>query len=178
MPVGILTTQAANSQCAPLSGPQNTDQTGSSGLQQGSYAEPITGGLTCARVQMLPALTRLQLVSAANPSVTQLGPQEYKVVLSLSGTHTVQLNPSYGNSQNAPSAPVSPATANFIYTSRNVYVATISPTGLVTARNRGECILLCSSVRCANASIPNSATPPAGNTGAEIYCELRVVVLS
>ena len=182
MPVGVTTPAIAAEIAAPFESCE-TSQIGGN-FANGCYGEPggsfnQGGPFDVLRVQHLPALTRLQLDSAINPTIHQLGPQEYKTVLSLSRMPTVQLNLSYADNLNNPSAPVSPAVPAFVYTSRNIAVATVSPTGLVTAAGlRGECIILCSSVRCANASIAGSAVPPAGETGTEIYLELRCVVVA
>ena len=182
MPVGVVLPAVAASIAAPFESCE-TSQVGGN-YQQGCYGEPAGtftpgGPFDVLRVQHLPACTRVQLVSASNPSVISLGPQECKVILSLSGTNTVQLNPSYGDNLNAPSqGPISPAVPAFVFTSRQRLICTVSPSGLVQATGRGETIILCSSVRCANASIPGSAVPPAGLVGTEIACEVRVVVLA
>lgn len=183
MPVNDISATEAASVCAPAgSGPLDTTQATSGANQNGCFGVPNTdvgySGIDRALVQELPALTRVQLPSGTNPTITKLGPQEYSCTLSLSGTNTVQLNPAYGNCQNTPTAPVSPATPSFTYTTRQRLVAEVNASGLVTAVGRGECIILVSSVRGVNNSIPGSATPPAGQTGSEVYCELRVIVLA
>jgi hypothetical protein len=183
MPVGILSNANAAAEVAPIgSGPQDTSQVGGD-YQNGAYAvgtlqsPPQPGGLNVVRVQQLPALTRVQLPLANNPMVAQKGPQEYAVTLSLSGTDTLQLSPAFANSQNVPTAPVSPSVPAFTYTCRNIYVATVSPSGLVTGHNRGECTILVSAIRGVNATFA-SATPPAGLTGCEIAMELAVKVVA
>jgi hypothetical protein len=183
MPVNDIAATEAPSVLAPAgSGPLDTTQATSGLTQNGCFGIPNTNagysGIDRALVQALPALCRLQLPVATNPMVAQKGPQEYSATLSLSGTDTVQLAPAFANSQNVPTAPVSPATAKFVYTSRNVYVATVSPSGLVTAQNHGECVILVSAYRGVNAPISGSATPPAGQLGTEIYAELAVRVLA
>ena len=182
-PVGTLSTaNAAAEVAAEGAGNPDTSQVGGD-YQNGAFAigalqSPLQpAGLNRCLVQQLPALTREQLPVATNPTVAQKGPQEYSATLSLSGTDTVQLAPAFANSQNVPTAPISPATANFVYTSRNNYVATVSPSGLVTAQNHGECTILVSAYRGVNAPISGSATPPAGLTGCEIACELAVRVI-
>jgi hypothetical protein len=180
MPVGITDPTVAAEVTALLEIPESS-QAGTADVQNGCYYEPVGGVLTGfgrLSVQPFPALTRVQLPLGTNPTIKKLGPQEYSCTLSLSGTNTVQLNPAYGNCQNTPTAPVSPATPSFTYTTRQRFVAEVNASGLVTAVGRGECIILVSSVRGVNNSIPGSATPPAGQTGSEVYCELRVIVLA
>ena len=98
-------------------------------------------------------------------------PQQSKVTLSLSGTSTVQLTPTMSNAQNAAVLAVSPNVFNdFLYTSRNINVVTVSPTGLVTAVGRGEASVLVGISRHAN--LPLSPTAP------EVYAELIVTVIA
>jgi Bacterial Ig-like domain (group 2) len=179
MPVGILSNANATAECAAVgAGNPDTSQVGGD-YQNGSFSIPVTGpygsGFNVARVQQLPALTRVILSGSGNPTVTKIGPQEYSATLSLSGTDTVQLSPAYANSQNVPTAQVAPAVPAFTYTSRNSYVATVSPTGMVTGLHIGECTVLVSAFRGINATFAG-ATPPAGLTGCEIALELAVKV--
>jgi Bacterial Ig-like domain (group 2) len=180
MPVNDVSVTEAPSVLAPAgSGPLDTTQATSGLTQNGCFGIPNTNagysGMDRALVQKLPAVCRVILPPASNPTVAQLGPQEYQTTLSLSGTDTVQLNSAYANSQQAPTAPISPAVASFTYTSRNSYVATVSPTGLVTGLHIGECTVLVGAYRGVNSVFPG-ATPPAGNTGNEIYCEVAILV--
>jgi hypothetical protein len=127
-------------------------------------------------VRMFPAHCRLQLPSGSNPTIQQVSPQAYKVVLSLSGTNTVQLNPAYANGQQTPTAQISPASPVFTFTTRQEFVATVSESGLITAQGRGECVILVGAVRAICAPFAG-ATNPSGNTGNEIYLELAVRVI-
>jgi Bacterial Ig-like domain (group 2) len=180
MPVNDISATEAPSVLAPAgSGPLDTTQATSGLTQNGCFGIPNTNagysGMDRALVQKLPALTRVILPPTTNPTVAQLGPQEYQTTLSLSGTDTVQLSPAYANSQNVPTAQVAPAVPAFTYTSRNSYVATVSPTGMVTGLHIGECTVLVSAFRGINATFAGT-TPPAGLTGCEIALELSVKV--
>jgi hypothetical protein len=181
MPVGIIVNAAtADAECAASgAGSPDLSQVGGD-YQNGCAAYEVTTGVGepyyRSLVRQLPGVQRVQLPAGSNPSVVQKGPQEYFVTLSLGEHQTLQLSPGMGNCQQAPSAAVSPNAFSFVYTSRNINVATVSNAGLITPVGRGECVILIGSVRGVNAPFVG-ATPPAGNTGCEVYCELAVRVL-
>jgi hypothetical protein len=129
-------------------------------------------------LQGIPAPIMPTLPAASNPTVTKVSPNSFKVTLSLSGTSTVQLAPGFNNAQNNSVSAVAPNSFNgFVYTSRNQKIATVSSSGLVTAVTRGECTVLIGSARQANEPFAG-ASPPAGTTGCEVYCELNVIVVA
>jgi hypothetical protein len=148
--------------------------------QSGSFS---SGGFVSASgfphivYQNVGAPVRVTLPVGSNPTIIRIGPQEYFVTLSLSGTNTVQLTPGMADSLQNPVSPVSPNTFSFVYRSRQVNVATVSDSGLVTAVSRGECTVLIGSARNANLPFTN-ASPAAGLTGCEIYSELTVRVVA
>jgi hypothetical protein len=125
--------------------------------------------------QAVPACVRVTLPVGSNPTIIRLGPQEYSVRLSLSGTNSVALAPGMADAQNNPTTAVSPNAFNsFVYRSRNTHVCTVDDSGLVTAVGRGEATVLIGSARNANLPFANAAMP-AGS--AEIYAELTVQVV-
>jgi hypothetical protein len=127
-------------------------------------------------LQAVRAPVRVILPAASNPILIKQGPQEYFATLSLSGTSTLQLTPGMADSQNNPVTAVAPNVFNsFVYRSRNNHVCTVNSNGLVTGVSRGEAVVLIGSSRNANLPFTNAA-PPAGLTGAEIYCEVIVRV--
>jgi hypothetical protein len=127
--------------------------------------------------QAVPAPVRIILPAGSNPTLIKLGPQEYFVTLSLSGTNTVQLTPGMADAQQTPVTATSPNAFAFVYRSLQVSVATVDANGLVTAVGRGECTILIGSARQANLPYTN-ASPAAGLTGAEIYAEVTVRVVA
>jgi hypothetical protein len=122
----------------------------------------------------LPAQVRVQI---SGSGVAQIGPNQYRVTLSLSGTSTVQLTPTPADAQQNPTTAVLPQTisnSSFGYVSRNINVATVSSTGLVTAVGRGEVEITIRGFRNVNESFLN-ATP----SGTEsVDATLDVVVLN
>jgi hypothetical protein len=148
--------------------------------QSGAYS---SGGFVSASgfphiiYQNVGAPVRVILPAGSNPTVTKLGPQEFFVQLSLSGTSTIQLTPGMADAQQNPVSPTAPNTFSFVYRSRQVNVATVSDSGLVTAVGRGEGTILIGSARNANLPYTNSSPAP-GLTGAEIYAELTVRVVA
>lgn len=126
-------------------------------------------------LQGVPAPVRVILPAGSNPTVTKVGPQEYSVTLSLSGVNTVQLAPAMADAHQNQVAAVAPNVFAFTYQTRQRLVATVSPSGLVTAVARGSCIILIGSARQANLPFTNAA-PPSGEVGCEVYAELQVTV--
>ena|ERR1700730_13321882 len=98
------------------------------GAFAGSYNNTVPIGPDV--LEGLPAAVRVQLPAATNPTITQVGPQEYAVNLSLSQAQTLRLVPGMADSlQNASSA-VAPNVFIYKFQSRNIGVATVSATGL------------------------------------------------
>ena len=125
--------------------------------------------------QAVPAPVRVILPAGSNPSLIRLGPQEFSVRLSLSGTNTVTLVPGMADAHQNPVTAVSPNSFSFIYRSRNIRVCTVNDSGLITAVARGEAVVLIGSSRNANLPFVNAAMP-AGS--AEIFAELTVQVVA
>jgi hypothetical protein len=130
-----------------------------------------------AELENIPAPIIPSLPSGSNPEVIQVSPNSYKAILSLSEVQTLQLTPSFNNAQSAPVVAVSPNVFEFVYTSRNVKVATISSTGLITPVGRGEVEILIGSARAANLPFAGAAAP-AGQTGCEVYSSINVTVVA
>jgi hypothetical protein len=124
-----------------------------------------------AVLQGVPSNVRVQLTLASG--ITQLGPNQYAVSLSLSGTSTVQLTPNAADAQQDETEPVSPNSFTWSFVSRNVNVATVNSSGLVTAVGRGECEILISSTRAVNASFTGAT--PSGTEGVQASLNVRVV---
>jgi hypothetical protein len=126
-------------------------------------------------LQAVRAPVRVTLPVGSNPTIIRIGPQEFSVRLSLSGTNTVTLVPGMADSLQDPVSPTAPNTFSFVYRSRNTHVCTVDSNGLVTAVGRGEAVVLIGSVRNANLPFVNAAMP-AGSS--EIYAELTVQVVA
>jgi hypothetical protein len=177
MPVGtvlIATTAVAGSGDPSVSqGGTTNEQNGCAVYNPQSFANTNVGqGI----LRLFPGAQRVTLPAATNPTLTVRGPQEYFVVLHAG--NTLQLAPGHANCQQVPTTAVSPLVYTFNYVTRQRLVATVSSTGRITAVAPGECIILVSAVREVNDSLPNSATPPAGETGgAEVYLEVAVRVI-
>jgi hypothetical protein len=119
----------------------------------------------------VPAPVRVTLPSASNPTVTQIGPQQYAATIP-HGVSTLQLTPGMANAQQAPVSAVLPnsfATA-FTYRSRNRNVATVNASGLVTAVGLGEVEILIGAARQAN--------QPLSTPAVEVYASLNIKVLA
>jgi len=135
---------------------------------------PLNTQYPTAVPEAVPAAVRVQLTQ--NNGIVQTGsPQQYAVRLALNGT--LQLTPLRANALNQQTNAVLPNIFNFVYTSRNTTVCTVSQNGLVTAVGRGEVEILIGAVRQVNASFVG-ATPPAGQTGCEEYAFLNVTVIA
>jgi hypothetical protein len=130
-----------------------------------------------AVLERIPAPINPVLPAESNPTVTRVSSNSFSAPISLGDAETLQLSPSFENAQGQPVAAVAPNAFSFVYTSRNVRVAEVSDTGLVTPTGRGECCILIGSARTANLPYAGAA-PPAGQTGCETYCELNVTVLA
>lgn len=160
------------------SGVVNPDPTQTGTLACGGWdGGQASGGNQPEVFQGVPAPIRPSLPVATNPPITQVSPNSYSVTLSLSGTNTVQLAPSFVNAKSQGVSAVAPNVFAFVFSSRNSHVATCAANGLVTAIGRGQCTVLIGSARTANLPFTNAA-PPAGLVGCEVYCELNVTVVA
>jgi hypothetical protein len=169
--------------CPPTPTPATSDSYDGLGLnpdpnQSGTYS---SGGFVSASgfphivYQNVGAPVRVILPAGSNPSLIKQGPQAYSVTLSLSGTNTIQLTPGMADSLQNPVSPVSPNVFSFVYRSRQIKVATVSDSGLITAQTRGECTVLVGAARSANLPFTN-ASPASGLTGCEVFAEVTVRV--
>jgi hypothetical protein len=185
MPVGNVSNQVfASEVAAPFEVCELSQADTSPATQHGCYGTlaVISAPFINLRVQPVPGLQRITLLplnyDTYNEGIVEVGPQEFSAVISLSSySPTIQLEPSYANCQQTPTAPISPAVPNFVYTSRNIKVCTVNSSGLVRAVGRGSCVILVGAYRGANAVFAG-ATPPQGNTGCEVFCELAVTVVA
>lgn len=137
-----------------------------------SYGVPIA----MESLEALPANVRVQLSGSGISKCANSQTNQYVTFLSLSGNgypKTLQLIPNGADCNNNPTSAVSPNVFAWSFTSRNVAVAVVSPTGLVTAEGRGECEISVTSSRAVNASFAGSA--PSGTAG--VSASLRVIVL-
>ncbi|MGA9156521.1 MAG: hypothetical protein WB249_07010 [Candidatus Sulfotelmatobacter sp.] len=142
-----------------------------------------TGAVTMARVQSqvypqvntqfpqaVPAPVAVQL---SGSGIRQIGsPQQYGVTLSLSGTDTVQIVPAMANALNEVVSPVAPNVFTYTYRSRNINVATVNSSGLLTAVGRGQCEILVINTRAANLPFANST--PSGTEGVQASLQVTV----
>jgi hypothetical protein len=120
--------------------------------------------------QGVPAPVAVQL---SGSGIKQIGsPQQYAVSLSLSGTGTVQLVPAMANALNEVVSPVAPNVFTYTYRSRNINVATVSPTGLVRAVSNGQCEILVINTRAANLPFVNAT--PSGTEGVQASLQVTV----
>jgi hypothetical protein len=165
--------QSKDSDTAAYSGiPDNTQTDGL--VQTGGFKStpPSVSGLSVEVLEGLPAAVRVQLTT--NNGIVQTGsPQQYAVKVALNGT--LQLTPLMANAQNQLVVAAAPNVFNYVFSSRNVKIATVDANGLVTAVGRGECEILIGNTRQVAASFVG-ATPPAGETGASAYAFLNVTV--
>jgi hypothetical protein len=127
-------------------------------------------------LESVPAPIIPSLPASTNPTISQVSPNAYAATLSLGIVQALQLVPSFNDAHGTPVTAVAPNVFGFIYTSRNVKVATVSSTGLVTPVARGEACVLIGSARAANLPFAG-ASAPAGLIGCETFCELNVQVL-
>jgi hypothetical protein len=96
-------------------------------------------------------------VSVSGPGVVQVGaPNQFAVTLSLA-TGALQLT---GHVNNAANVNTDPALAAFTWVGSQIFVATVSSSGLVTAVARGSCTLECRYSRAAN--LPFASAAPSG----------------
>jgi hypothetical protein len=122
-------------------------------------------------LEALPACVRVQL---SGDGIQETGPNQYQTTLSLSGSNTIQLTPNGADAQQNPTSPVAPNAFMFTYKSRNINVATVDSSGLVTAVGRGQCEIIVQSPRAVNASFVGAT--PSGTEG--VQCSLLVTVVA
>jgi hypothetical protein len=119
--------------------------------------------------QGVPAPVAVQL---SGSGIKQIGsPQQYAVSLSLGGD-TVQIVPAMANALNEIVAATAPNVFTYTYRSRNINVATVSSTGLVTAVSGGQCEILVINTRAAN--LPFVNTMPSGTEGVQASLQVTV----
>jgi hypothetical protein len=122
--------------------------------------------------QGVPAPVAVQL-STLGSGIKQIGsPQQYGVTLSLSNTDTVQIVPAMANALNEIVAATAPNVFTYTYRSRNINVATVNSSGLVTAVGRGQCEVLVINTRAAN--LPFVNTMPSGTEGVQASLQVTV----
>jgi hypothetical protein len=120
--------------------------------------------------QGVPAPVAVQL---SGSGIKQIGsPQQYGVSLSLSNTDTVQIVPVMANALNEIVAATAPNVFTYTYRSRNINVATVSPTGLVRAVSNGQCEILVINTRAANLPFVNAT--PSGTEGVQASLQVTV----
>jgi hypothetical protein len=145
-------------------------------LQTGGWAD-LDGQQTFPRsfptevFEAIPANVRVQLALASG--ITRLGPSQYAVSLSLSGTDTVQLTPNAADAQQDETSAVSPNSFTWSFVSRNVNVATVNSSGLITAVGRGQCEVRVISSRAVNASFVGAT--PSGTEGTDATIQVTVL---
>jgi hypothetical protein len=136
--------------------------------QTGSWANNPVSPFRNEILEALPACVRVQLTGSG---VTALGPNQYATTLSLG--ETLQLTPTGADAQQNPTGAISPNVFAWTYISRNINVATVSSTGVVTAVGRGECEILVISPRQVNSSFPGAM--PSGTEGVQAEIQVKVV---
>lgn len=120
--------------------------------------------------QGVPAPVAVQL---SGSGIKQIGsPQQFGATLSLSGTDTVQITPAMANALNEIVAATAPNVFTYTYRSRNINVATVNSSGLVTAVGRGQCEVLVINTRAAN--LPFVNTMPSGTEGVQASLQVTV----
>jgi hypothetical protein len=119
--------------------------------------------------QGVPAPVAVQL---SGSGIKQIGsPQQYAVSLSLGGD-TVQIVSAMANALNEIVAATAPNIFTYTYRSRNINVATVNSSGLVTAVGRGQCEILVINTRAAN--LPFTNTMPSGTEGVQASLQVTV----
>ena len=141
-------------------------------LQTGGWANNLTSppwwNVANEVLEALPANVRVQL-----SGITKIGPNQYSTTLSLSGTNTLQLVPNAADAKQNSTTAVTPNSFTWAYTSRNIHVATVNSSGLVTAVGRGECEISVRSFRQVNASFTNAT--PSGTEGVDATIQVTVL---
>jgi hypothetical protein len=164
--------------CPPTPTPATSDSYDGLGLnpdpnQSGTYSSGgfvSESGFPHIIYQNVPANVRVQLSGAG---IIQIGPNQYRTTLSLSGTNTITLVPNGADAQNNPTTAVSPNSFSWGFVSRNTHIATVDSSGLVTAVARGECEIVVRSFRQVNASFTGST--PSGTEGVDASLLVTVV---
>lgn len=127
-----------------------------------------SGGNQQEVFQGVPANVRVQL-----SGVTKIGPNQYSTTLSLSGANTLQLVPNAADAQQNPTSAVAPNSFTWKFSSRNVNVAKVNSSGLVTAVGRGQSEIVVRSFRQVNASL--SGATPSGTEGVDATIQITVL---
>ena len=152
-----------------FSGVPAPSPTDAGNLSTGSF-DATDGSFPVRVLQGVPANIRVQLSGAG---ITQIGPNQYRTMLSLSGTNTISITPNAADAQNNPTTAVLPNSFSWGFVSRNTHIATVDSSGLVTAVARGECEIQIRSFRQVNASFTGST--PSGTEGVD--ASLNVIVV-
>ncbi len=142
-------------------------------LQTGGYADPdgqqtFPSSYPIEVYEALPANVRVQL-----SGVTEIGPNQYAATLSLTGTSTLQLVPNAADAQQNSTSAVAPNSFLWSFVSRNINVATVNSSGLVTAVGRGQCEIAVRSFRQVNASFAGAT--PSGTESVDATIQVTVV---
>lgn len=167
-----MTSTSKISDTSSYTGTPLPDPTAMGTLAVGGWAGGLpSGGNQQETFEALPAMCRVQL-----SGLTKIGPSQFRATLSLSGTNTLQLTANTADCQQNPTSAVSPQSVTdsfFGYVSRNVHVATVNSTGLVTAVGRGEVEITVRCFRNPNASYTNAA--PSGTESVDATIQVTVV---
>ena len=146
--------------------------------QNAAWADLSTApfGITVDVPEMLPAAVRVQLQTGS--SVKQTGTaQQYSAILSLSGSNglpaSLQLVPGMANAQNVATLAVAPNVFAYTFQSRNVLVASVSASGLITPVSKGGVCIMVGSSRAVNASFAGAT--PSGTEAS--YAEIQITVV-
>lgn len=191
MPVSPTASKSATATFQGYPDANNGQQTG--GDQQngswasGSIGQTDLGGPNAGVIEGLPGAQRVRL--PLTNGVTQCDPNnvtnQYQVFLSLSGNkypQTITLSPVPATCQNEETEFISPATAQYLFSSRQRLVCSCSTTPeefsascTITAVGRGETEVVVVNPRAVNSMFASAtASPTAGGSRAT----LRVIVLA
>jgi hypothetical protein len=137
-----------------FSGVPAPSPTDAGNLSTGSF-DATDGSFPVKVLQGVPANVRVQLSGAG---IIQIGPNQYRTTLSLSGTNTITLSPNAADAHQNPTTAVAPNSFAWGFVSRNTHIATVDSNGTISAVARGECEIVVRSFRQVNASF-TGATP-------------------
>lgn len=151
------------------SGVSAPDPTQAGTLQTGAWA--VGGVQTGEILEALPANCRVQLSGSGVTNAAGSQTNQYKVILALG--ETLQLTASGADATNTRTSAVSPNSFVFWYRSRNVNVATVSSSGLVTAVGHGETEIIVTTPR--NVNNPWGGASPSGTEGTTASLIVRVI---
>jgi hypothetical protein len=169
------------------SGDPETSQAGTTNGQNGcAVYPPETAIAGNGIVRLFPGAQRVQLIGSG---ISQCDPEnitnQYQVTLSLSENghpQSIVLSPVPANCQNEETEFIAPATAQYLFSSRQRFVCscsvapdTFSPSCIITATGRGESEVVIVNPRAVNSMFTGAtASPTAGGSRAT----LRVIVLA